>query len=37
MAASIAVRELDPQAGGAHDPDLLYNNALNVLKPYVRA
>jgi hypothetical protein len=35
MAASIAVRELDP-GSSAHDPDLLYNNALNVLKPYLR-
>lgn len=36
MAASIAVRELDPTQAGGHDPDLLYNDALKALKPYER-
>jgi hypothetical protein len=36
MAASIAVRELDPQQTSSHDPDLLYNNAVNALTPYKR-
>jgi hypothetical protein len=36
MAASIAVRELDPTQAGGRDPDLLYNDALKVLKPYER-
>lgn len=36
MAASIAVRELDPTQSGGRDPDLLYNDALKALGPYMR-
>jgi hypothetical protein len=36
MAASIAVRELDPVQHGGHDPDLLRTDALDALAPYVR-
>jgi hypothetical protein len=36
MAASIAVRELDPMQSGGHDPDLLRTDALDALAPYVR-
>jgi hypothetical protein len=36
MAASIAVRELDPLQNGGHDPDLLRTDALDALAPYVR-
>ena len=36
MAASIAVRELDPVQSGGHDPDLLRTDALDALAPYVR-
>lgn len=36
MAASIAVRELDPVQAGGHDPDLLRTDALTALTPYMR-
>ncbi|MCW2901278.1 MAG: hypothetical protein JWO67_3543 [Streptosporangiaceae bacterium] len=36
MAASIAVRELDPTQAAGHDPDLLYNDAVKALNPYMR-
>ncbi|MFB9925999.1 hypothetical protein ACFORO_12530 [Amycolatopsis halotolerans] len=36
MAASIAVRELDPTQQGGHDPDLLRTDALDCLAPFVR-
>lgn len=36
MAASIAVRELDPMQNAGHDPDLLRTDALDALAPYVR-
>lgn len=35
MTASIIVRELDPGSTG-HNPDQLYNDALRVLKPFMR-
>lgn len=36
MAASIAVRELDPIQSGGHDPDHLHNEAVEFLAPYLR-
>lgn len=36
MAASLAVRELDPIQAGNHDPDLLRNDAETLLDPYMR-
>lgn len=36
MAASLAVRELDPVQAGNHDPDLLRNDADMMLDPYMR-
>ncbi|WP_134667845.1 hypothetical protein [Amycolatopsis sp. CFH S0078] len=36
MAASIAVRELDPVQQGGHDPDLLRTDALDALAAFVR-
>ena len=37
MAAAIVVRELDPVQSGGHDPDLLHNEAIEFLAPYLRA
>lgn len=36
MAASIAVRELNPMQHGGHDPDLLRMDAEVMLDPYMR-
>jgi hypothetical protein len=35
MAASIVIKELDPQIGSAHDPDLLRDEAIEFLDPYM--
>lgn len=35
MAASIIIKELDPNMGSAHDPDLLRDEAIEFLAPYM--
>jgi hypothetical protein len=36
MAASIVLKRLDPDFGGSHDPDLLRDEAIEFLNPYMR-
>ena len=36
MAASIVIKRLDPAIGTAHDPDLLRDEAVEFLDPYIR-